>query len=116
MGSLAVVLTAFSVLVVLHIHREPNILLLAASQGVDRCEGVNDRPVVWNETEQRCEPDVCGGVTIQQLPDVLGWAPAHLLCRMRLFDTDRARACLAGKRIVVLGDSTCEGGHQLQTV
>ncbi|KAK9919008.1 hypothetical protein WJX75_008663 [Coccomyxa subellipsoidea] len=63
-------------------------------------------PARWDLSSQQCSPAVCNGANLLTIPDTSGHLPARLACKMDLLDSARARKCLAGKYIVMLGDST----------
>ena len=79
------------------------------------CKHKDGKPVQWNSAEEICEPDVCKNVDLSTLPDVSGHAPPCIIHNMELYDSQKARQCLADKRVLLLGESTMgELGLDLQ--
>ncbi len=109
------VLLAVSVLLLsLTGHSLQRVQLVASLRS--ECAGLeaSDPLVVWDAAAAKCSPDVCGDAWLPEIADLDGQVPASLLCGLRLFDTAAARACLRGKRLVLLGDSTmAETAHDL---
>lgn len=66
---------------------------------------VADEMFVKNGLDQ-CIPPVCGTAHLNDIPQAAGTLPISLALQMRLHDTAAARAKLAGKCLVLLGDST----------
>lgn len=109
--SLAVLgLTIFTALAVLSRHRSQLGYQLGywRRQGTSlsrRCTSLpgGDTAVVWDDALDRCEPDVCRGSFLPELADVSGVVPAGVVCGNKLQDSAAARACLANKRLLMLG-------------
>ncbi|CAL8465894.1 g5430 [Coccomyxa elongata] len=64
--------------------------------------------VRWLPDQQECEPDVCNGLHLGDVPDASGHMPLALFCSLNLHDTALALTHLKGKYIVMFGDSTME--------
>lgn len=100
----------------LHIAVQPRCRRLACNQTpCDRLAG--NQTLQWSAESATCDPDVCGGVALPDIPGFDdGGTPAKLACSLRhgLLDTRRARQCLANKRVLLMGDSTMvELAHDL---
>lgn len=59
--------------------------------------------MVWDDALDRCEPDVCRGSFLSVFFQMLGVVPAGVVCGNKLQDSAAARACLANKRLLMLG-------------
>lgn len=61
--------------------------------------------VTWNAKEAKCEPDVCDGARLKEIPGFDKMVVAGAIKDMRLYDSKRLRACFKGKNIVLVGDN-----------
>lgn len=88
-------------------------LLLLNNIGVLRACAQSENPkdfVTWGAAGE-CNPPVCGGSKLLDIMDAPGKLPVSVAANMTLFDTAQARAALAGRHIVLLGDSTMGETH-----
>lgn len=86
-----------------------NTLFLRPASTAQSCRRrAGDQTLRWSAQRSQCDPDVCNGARLSDIPGFLGGVPAQLACSLQhgLFDTRRARRCLADKRLLMLGDST----------
>ena len=62
--------------------------------------------VEWNSTDNKCSPDVCQGSNLLEIAGYNHQIPASLIDSTTVYDTNKTRACLKDKYIVILGDSS----------
>ena len=62
--------------------------------------------VKWNFTDSKCSPDVCHDSNLLEIAGYNHQIPASLIDSTTLYDTNKTRACLKDKYIVILGDSS----------
>ena len=75
----------------------------------------DDETVNWVAETNTCEPHICGGANITQIPDFSGHLPRKILLSTimgtqatKLYDSMSTRTCFSGKRLIFFGDSTME--------
>lgn len=64
--------------------------------------------VSWDHVASRCDPPVCNGTRLSDIPFASGTLPIELAHKLKLYDALAARTALAGKCVVLLGDSTMQ--------
>lgn len=67
-----------------------------------------DAMVRWDPQAQRCEPDICDGAVLTDMRDLDGRARVKNICAGPLYDTNRTTACLSGKNLLFMGESTMQ--------
>lgn len=61
--------------------------------------------VNWNIYELKCEPDVCDGARLKEIPGFDKMVIAGAIKDMRLYDSKRLKTCFKEKNIVLVGDN-----------
>ena len=60
----------------------------------------------WNSVAQKCEPDVCSGRNLLDVPGYDGFITKDILEDVPIYDTNKTRQCFKNKYIVLIGDSS----------
>ena len=80
--------------------------LLVILHALYSLSSVNCSYVEWNSTDNKCAPDVCHGSNLLEIAGYNHQMPVSLINSTTLYDTNKTRACLKDKYIVILGDSS----------
>lgn len=62
--------------------------------------------VRWDNLTRKCEPDVCSGSNLLEVPGYDGFITKDIVEDVVIYDTSRTRQCFQNKYIVLIGDST----------
>ena len=62
----------------------------------------------WNVQAQKCEPDVCSGSNLLEIPGYDGFTTTDIVEGSTIYDTNIVRQCFTNKYVVLLGDSSVE--------
>ena len=66
----------------------------------------NSEIVRWSPLARKCEPDVCSGSNLLEIPGYNGVITTALVQDTIIYDTTRTRECFRDKYIVLIGDSS----------
>ena len=60
----------------------------------------------WDSLARKCEPDVCYGSNLLEVPGYDGFVTKDVVEDVVIYDTNRTRQCFKNKYIVLIGDSS----------
>ena len=60
----------------------------------------------WDHLAQKCEPDVCSGKNLLEVPGYNGFITKDIVEDVVIYDTNRTRQCFQNKYVVLIGDSS----------
>jgi len=80
-------------------------IFVAGNENNNEQSNIDDVIVKWNAEEAKCDPDVCDGARLKEIPGFDQMVVAGAIKDMRLYDSKRLKTCLKGKNIVLIGDN-----------